>query len=68
VAEKITASLGHINGQKNVTSAREDDKERGMREWNSRSAKGQHERAKKDRWIVETLNSGSGKKREQGRE
>jgi hypothetical protein len=54
--EEITASLGHINRQKNVTSARKDDK-RGFEICQGPT----RERARKDGWMV-------GKKREQGKE
>jgi hypothetical protein len=59
--EKITASLGHIIRQKNVKSARDDNK---RREWGVGFGICQgrtRERARKDGWIVQTLNSGSGK-------
>ena len=55
-AEEITASLGHINRQKNVTSARKDDKRRGCGSVILGSAKGQHEREREklDGWWKET--------------
>jgi hypothetical protein len=59
--EKITASLGHIIRQKNVKSARDDDKRRGWGSGIRDMPRANTRESEKDRWIVETLDSGSGK-------